>query len=410
MLWLLYISCTRTLRFLMLCLRDELPIFVAVLKLSTYSFVFPFKLPTTLQRFRLLIHEVIDPVFSSCEDFANISIRFYIPGKIGNLFKTVLETSIWMLYICQKDVWTASWFPYFAFWCFYPCSGWVMNQTSFDTPFSQNILWAMGIFPAQPRKLTWQWKNTIFHRRYIFQTRCVSIVMFVFGGEKRHLFTNQDLLGLFHEVPTSISTSFGEHGNVTAEMPAISAGDQLWQVVTSGWRSFEFSCGSWEYVNTRNVITIPRDHVILQLSRCFGCFMTFLLVVSSTLPNNPFVSFISSMCFQNGASWGGSFLAACASQAQALKASPVWATEEIWVQLEKAPEGNDGERRVSISASNVDVDSRGEFQGYQIDFKYWWWSNVARHHFFVGMFWHSSWKMWISRDAIAPLIFHNSSN
>lgn len=31
----------------------------------------------------------------------------------------------------------------------------------------------------------------------------------------------------------------------------------------------------------------------------------------------------------------GSFLAACASQAQALKASPVWATEEIWVQLEK---------------------------------------------------------------------------
>ena len=33
---------------------------------------------------------------------------------------------------------------------------------------------------------------------------------------------------------------------------------------------------------------------------------------------------------------GGSFLAACASQAQALKASPVWATEEIWIQLEKA--------------------------------------------------------------------------
>ena len=75
------------------------------------------------------------------------------------------------------------------------------------------------------------------------------------------------------------------------------------------------------------------------------------------------------MCFQNGASRGGSFLAACASQAQALKASPVWATEEIWVQLEKAPRGNDGESRVSTSASNVDVDSRGEFQRYQIDFK-----------------------------------------
>lgn len=41
------------------------------------------------------------------------------------------------------------------------------------------------------------------------------------------------------------------------------------------------------------------------------------------------------------ASWGGSFLAACASQAQALKASPVWATEEIWVQLEKAPQGTE---------------------------------------------------------------------
>lgn len=116
-----------------------------------------------------------------------MSIWFYIPDKIGNLFKTVLETSIWMLYICQKDVWTASWFPYFAFRCFHPCSGWVMNQTLFDTPFSQNILWAMDIFLAQPQKLTWQRKNTILHRRYIFQTRCVSIVMFVFGGEKRHL-------------------------------------------------------------------------------------------------------------------------------------------------------------------------------------------------------------------------------
>ena len=160
-----------------------------------------------------------------------MSIWFYIPDKIGNLFKTVLETSIWMLYICQKDVWTASWFPYFAFRCFHPCSGWVMNQTLFDTPFSQNILWAMDIFLAQPQKLTWQRKNTILHRRYIFQTRCVSIVMFVFGGEKT---TSDSPTSISWdcsiEVPTSISTSFGEHGNVTAEMPAISAGDQLWQV------------------------------------------------------------------------------------------------------------------------------------------------------------------------------------